>query len=156
MTLRRPLVAVLPLLALLVLAACGGGGNSGSGSGSTSPSASATASPSGQVVKVHISLKRGAPAEPVALEAGDTLEVTLESDASTGFRWIVSEAPDATVLRLSGQQVLAPPPVPGTPTEQTLRFDAVAAGSTDVKFAYARVAANAKPEQVATLKVKVS
>ncbi|HZD17760.1 MAG TPA: protease inhibitor I42 family protein [Actinomycetota bacterium] len=39
---------------------------------------------------------------------GDELVVSLGSDASTGFRWVLTTEPDAPVLTLIGSEHLGP------------------------------------------------
>jgi len=147
----RRFVVVLPLLVVLVLAACGGGGTSGG----TSPSG--TVSPSGHVVKVHVPLGKGITKESVAMKVGDTLEVTLESNASTGYTWSQEGQFDMTVLEAARNTSQGPEsPVPGAPGTQTYRFKALAPGSTGVILTYARPFENKKPVQTLDLTVKVT
>jgi len=149
--LRKPFVVVLPLLVILVLAACGGGGTSSG----TSPSA--TASPSGHVVKVKVPLGKGTTKEAVSMKVGDTLEVTLESNASTGYTWSQEGQFDMAVLEAAGNESQGPEsPMPGAPGIQIYRFKALAPGSTGVILTYARPFENKKPAQVLDLSVKVS
>ena len=133
-------MAVCGVAALLVapaLAACGG---SGGGAASPSPSASPSASSSAaaQVVKVE----EVAVPTASALRVGDTLVVTLSSNASTGYVWAVegSGITDTGILKQVGTaQIVAPKSgLEGAPGKTRFTFQAVKQGSDQLEFWYAR------------------
>jgi inhibitor of cysteine peptidase len=78
----------------------------------------------------------------VALRAGDYLNVTLQEDPTTGFRWVVVEREDSR-LRPAGDQYAAPDPGPdgsvGGGGQRLLRFQALGAGPTRLRLEYRRV-----------------
>lgn len=74
----------------------------------------------------------------VRLAPGETLVVELDGNPSTGYNWFV-ESIDETVLRQSGEREFeAERDLTGSPGIVTLRFTAVAAGTTTLELAYYR------------------
>jgi inhibitor of cysteine peptidase len=108
---------ILIVATVLVLAACGGG----------EPGAvELTAADSGTTV---------------TLEAGQQVEISLESNASTGFQWNLAGEPDAAVLELVSSTYVEPETsddVVGAPGTEIWTFEAVGTGTTSVELAYFR------------------
>ncbi|MEW6059048.1 MAG: protease inhibitor I42 family protein [Actinomycetota bacterium] len=74
-----------------------------------------------------------------ALNPGDELTVTLESNASTGFRWVLVTEPDSGVLELLGSEyIAATTDLVGAPGVEVWRFRATGAGQTTLKLRYER------------------
>lgn len=74
------------------------------------------------------------------LKLGDTYEVSLDSNPSTGYRWLVEFDEDYLELvdrRFELDSDLNPPP-PGTGGKETFVFRTVAKGNTQVEFTYKR------------------
>jgi len=79
----------------------------------------------------------------VSLRPSDTLVVTLESNASTGFAWALTGKPDAALLELVSSDYVAPtatatPMLVGAPGEEVWRFRATGEGSTTLELTYRR------------------
>jgi inhibitor of cysteine peptidase len=76
----------------------------------------------------------------VTVNAGTRVRVVLESNASTGYSWKVSTAPDATVLTSLGEPYYVPPVTTllGASGHQVFDFVAVAPGTTSLQLAYER------------------
>lgn len=79
----------------------------------------------------------------VSLRPSDTLVVTLESNASTGFAWALTGKPDAAILELASSDYVAPtatatPMLVGAPGEEVWRFRANGEGSTSLELTYRR------------------
>lgn len=74
----------------------------------------------------------------VQLKAGDTLEVHLKSNPTTGYMWYIH--PRSTpLLKLTGQsQTQAQQPGVGRPIIQIFRFQAAAAGEGALLLRYVR------------------
>ena len=71
---------------------------------------------------------------PVELHVGDTLEITLPANPTTGFQWEVSEL-DSAILRPVGEQTFEPSSnAVGSGGQVTLRFEAVGVGQTELKL----------------------
>lgn len=79
---------------------------------------------------------------PATMKVGETFEISLETNASTGFQWQVHEKSDnITVL---GNQVQSSPsdsnrPLVGAPSQQLWVFKAAAAGEAKIQLVYVRV-----------------
>jgi inhibitor of cysteine peptidase len=87
----------------------------------------------------------------VQLKLGDTLEVRLRSNPTTGYQWYVHMR-STPLLRLTGQsQTSAQQPGVGRPIVQVFRFQAVSAGSGVLLLEYIRAwerpPAKSNPEQ---------
>jgi predicted secreted protein len=77
----------------------------------------------------------------VTLQAGDTLEVSLSENASTGHQWSIPpelKRKLAPALREREETVEAPGGPPGRPGVRHLYFEAVAAGTADLEIHYRR------------------
>jgi len=70
----------------------------------------------------------------IELQAGDTLEITLPVNPTTGFKWEVSDI-DSTILRLAGEPTFEQSSnAVGSGGQVTLRFEAVRPGQTELKL----------------------
>ncbi|MFA5056268.1 MAG: protease inhibitor I42 family protein [Dehalococcoidia bacterium] len=74
------------------------------------------------------------------LAVGDLLIVTLDSNATTGYSWNLSEISDAAIIRYVSDEYVAPeqsdPPVVGAPGEEVWTFEALAAGTAAISMRY--------------------
>jgi inhibitor of cysteine peptidase len=102
-------------------------------SASPSPTASPTPRPSPKDVTAGESDNGKA----VSMVAGDRLILTLDENPSTGRHWDFEAQPNGAVLRRLGDEYSPPPgtPSPGAGGQHVWRFEAVGAGSTQVKLA---------------------
>ena len=82
----------------------------------------------------------GPGSQAIVLGIGDTYEVVLDSNPSTGYQWLVDF--DDDYLELVDRHLTIDsdlnPPLPGTPGKETFVFRAVAKGSAQVEFTYKR------------------
>ena len=76
----------------------------------------------------------------LALKVGDTLQVSLGSNPSTGFSWAPQmQITDAAVLVQTGHEALAPSASrPGAAASDVWALQAMAPGNTPVSTAYGR------------------
>ena len=76
----------------------------------------------------------------LTLKVGDTLQVSLGSNPSTGFGWAPQmQITNATVLAQTGHEVLAPSASrPGAAASEVWALQAMAPGTTTVTNAYGR------------------
>jgi len=74
----------------------------------------------------------------VQLRAGDTLEVVLEGNPTTGYQWEVGGGDPAVIRQVGEAQFQPDTSAIGSPGKITLRFTAVAAGQTALKLIYHR------------------
>lgn len=76
----------------------------------------------------------------LTLNLGDTLQVSLGSNPSTGFRWTPQmQITDATVLAQAGHEVLGPSVArPGAAGREVWALQAIGPGATTVSTTYGR------------------
>lgn len=78
-------------------------------------------------------------AQKVTVNVDDVFEVSLESNASTGYEWsIVTQ--NTKIIESDGKPrfVIPQEAPPGTPAQQVFRFKAKSAGNTKLVLHYAR------------------
>ena len=86
--------------------------------------------------------------QDVTLSRGETLEIRLGENASTGYRWIVSEESKRTwshTIRELEEKTAAPVGPPGRGGSRFLFFEAVADGNAEIEIHYARSWEKGKP-----------
>jgi len=76
----------------------------------------------------------------VTMNVGDTLQVSLASNSSTGFRWTPDmQITDAAVMAQAGHEVLAPTAGrPGAAGREVWALQAIGRGTTTVSTTYGR------------------
>jgi len=130
---QRVAVAIIVLVAVGAMAA-------GCGSSQT-----------GGVVKAD----KSAAGSTVAMKVGQTLEVTLEGNPTTGYEWTV-QAPSGTALEQVGKAEFKPQStLAGAPGTYLFRFKAKAKGETELKFDYKRSWETTPQDEKLSLKVSV-
>ena len=77
------------------------------------------------------------------VQAGETYEVKLCSNPSTGFEWSEdSQISDTTVIQQENHKFVGPesepPPPPGTPRQEVWTFKALKQGSSTIYLEYGR------------------
>jgi len=78
--------------------------------------------------------------EPNALQQGDTFEITLDANATTGYSWELVEIDD-DVVQLTESEYVADPNAEGLDGKggkAVFRFQAVGSGETTLKWVYHR------------------
>jgi inhibitor of cysteine peptidase len=92
----------------------------------------------------------------VELKPGQTLAVTLESNASTGYTWEVIELDENIFRQIGEPEFRMKGNRPGDPNEMTIRFRAVNAGQTTLKLLYhRRWEAEEVPQETFSIDVRV-
>ncbi len=80
----------------------------------------------------------------VSLEttSGQTINITLDSNITTGYKWNLVGQPDANVLKLMSSQYVEPgagnPPAVGAGGKEIWKFQTTGRGTTSLKLAYFR------------------
>ena len=96
--------------------------------------------------------------QPATIHVGGKVVVTLPANPTTGYTWDVGEV-DTNILKQVGQTEYnssSSTPMPGQGGTQTLRFQAVASGTTTLKLIYHRpFEKNTPPIQTYTVQVTV-
>jgi predicted secreted protein len=109
---------------------------------------------SGKMVQADDSFNRG----QVALHVGETLDLSLSENASTGFQWVTSPESAHKVEKVLHQRVTdaegaAVPP--GKPGVRHFRFEAIEPGTVELELHYRRPWEASKPA-ARTFKLHVS
>jgi inhibitor of cysteine peptidase len=108
--------------ALIVVASCGGNGDAANGGG-TEGGTTLTESSGGGSIRLAV---------------GETFDVALEGNPTTGFGWLV-DAVDNEVVMQRGDFVFTPASdLIGAGGVLTLTFEAMGAGETELELIYAR------------------
>jgi inhibitor of cysteine peptidase len=108
-------------------------------------------------VQTNVSLQSDSTNKTVSLIVGEVLSVTLDSNPTTGYKWEMTEAPDASVLSFSGTRFEAPKSAPaGAGGKEVWEFKAERAGKTSFTLEYRRSwESNAVPAKKFSLTVNV-
>jgi len=73
---------------------------------------------------------------------GQTINITLDSNITTGYKWNLVTEPDAKVLKLLSSQYVEPgasnPPVVGAGGKEIWKFQTTGRGTASLKLAYFR------------------
>ena len=106
--------------------------------GKDSPDNAAAASPSPTAVASTTTVTDTALPQVVHARVGDTINVLLHSNASTGYRWVAQDLNDAAVLKQDGDgKVIAPKQAaPGAPGHTQFAFIVMKEGVDEIGFWY--------------------
>jgi inhibitor of cysteine peptidase len=74
----------------------------------------------------------------VEMKVGDTLQVMLEGNPTTGYDWEMAPGDEAVLEQLGASTYKADSDLMGSGGQVTLRFKAVAAGQTALQLVYHR------------------
>lgn len=105
-------------------------------SAATSPTAPASQAP--REAETY-TLAEGDDGKKLTLAVGDRVELTLETNPGTGYRWEYEDEPDPAVLEETSDRVSeaeASPGMVGVPVQRTWTYVAKGAGATTVKLGY--------------------
>lgn len=123
---RRPFWGVLAFILLGSLCV---------GVGAACSESNASLSGSGNDVNVDSSYS----GKQVELSVGQSLVVTLASNASTGYSWSLAQNSDETVLSKTGNKYIAPQTtLMGAPGKEEWTFKALKKGNSTISIVYSR------------------
>jgi len=90
------------------------------------------------------------------LQIGQHIDITLNANPSTGYRWSwINKAAVTTVDSVAAISVNSNN-IPGSPSQEIWRFKAVKAGSDSIKFRYAQPWVGGAVGETRTLFIKVN
>lgn len=89
------------------------------------------------------------------IQVGQTFDMTVDTNPSTGYSWSMAKQPDANILKLVSSDITQPG-TPGATAQQVWKFEGVGAGKTDFVLEYRGPGANAAVEKKDTVKVTVT
>lgn len=91
----------------------------------------------------------------VSLKVGDTLEVRLEGNPSTGYEWSVA-APSGSALTQVGERTfVSKSTLLGAPGVYIFRFKAESKGTEELVFTYKRAWETTPEDRTVTVKVSI-
>ena len=89
-------------------------------------------------------------------QAGETFDIVLSSNPSTGYHWEVIPELDETIVQLAAQNYLAEEPVmPGSGGVDVWTFRAVNAGDTTIVLGYYPPGDETEPDETLTFSIHV-
>lgn len=95
--------------------------------------------------------------EVVRASAGETFQVTLPGNATTGFRWEFTPAPqNVSMVDLVSATYEASTTSAGAPGLHRFEFLALRAGRTELRFAYRRSWETKEPREQKTIVVEIA
>ncbi len=128
----RRVASTVAVVALVGVGISGCGSDSDSSSSSNSSSSSTSAKDSGTKVFTQAG-------GDLTVTKGETFEIVLTSNPSTGFVWTVAEEPDTAVVTLEDQAYEKPDSsAMGAPGTERFTFKAAGTGTTTMALKYAR------------------
>ena len=96
------------------------------------------------------------PTQLITVGAGETFDLVLPSNPSTGFHWEIVEEMDASVVELVDQEYIAEQPVlPGSGGVDVWTMRAVNPGSTTIMLGYYPPGEDAAPGETVIFSVDV-
>jgi inhibitor of cysteine peptidase len=109
-------------------------------------------------VFVSLSLSGAAERKPITVAVGEEFKISLESNASTGYQWLMAKPLDEKLLKLLGSEYKrGRPGTLGGGGNEILRFKALAEGKTQIQLKYARLwEGDANPSRTTNFVVVIS
>ncbi len=78
-------------------------------------------------------------ATPIVVEKGSEFEIILESNPSTGFRWVIADTLNTDIVTLTTTEFIEPDTeLLGAPGEEKWTFTGAGLGETDISLSYVR------------------
>ena len=96
------------------------------------------------------------PTQLITVSPGETFDIVLPSNSSTGYRWDILPELNVNLLELIGQNYIAEQPViPGSGGVEVWTFRAVNAGETTIALGYYSPTNANDPEETITFSIQV-
>jgi predicted secreted protein len=96
------------------------------------------------------------PTQLITVKPGETFEIVLPSNSSTGYRWKLVEELDANILEFVTQDYISQQPViPGSGGVDVWALRAVSAGDTTITLGYYPPSNDNEPDETVVFSVTV-
>ncbi|HJR81286.1 MAG TPA: protease inhibitor I42 family protein [Anaerolineales bacterium] len=96
------------------------------------------------------------PTQLITVGAGETFDIVLPSNSSTGYRWNLVGELDETVVQFVSQNYMAQEPViPGSGGVDVWTFRAVNTGDTTIELGYYPPSSDTEPDETVTFSIQV-
>jgi inhibitor of cysteine peptidase len=96
------------------------------------------------------------PTQLITVQAGETFDIVVPSNPSTGYHWNIIPELDETIVQSAGQSYIAEQPIlPGSGGTDVWTFRAVGSGDTTIVLGYYPPGNDTDPEEVLTFSIHV-
>jgi len=96
------------------------------------------------------------PSQLIAVKAGETFDIIVPSNASTGYRWKLVESLDEGTVQLVAQDYIPEQPIlPGSGGVDVWTFRGVSAGDTRITLGYYPPGNEDEPEETVVFSIAV-
>jgi inhibitor of cysteine peptidase len=96
------------------------------------------------------------PTQLIVVSPGQTFDIVLPSNPSTGYRWDLVRELDANLLQRVEQTYIAEQPVlPGSGGVDVWTFSAIATGETTIELGYYPPSGDAQPQETVIFSIRV-
>ena len=96
------------------------------------------------------------PTRPLAAKAGQSFDIVLPANSSTGYRWQITGVPEASLVQSTGQNYISEQPVmPGSGGMEVFTFSALAPGETEIQFGYFPPGDTTQPDKTVTFSINI-
>jgi predicted secreted protein len=96
------------------------------------------------------------PTQLIVVKAGETFDIVLPSNSSTGYRWKLVGELDENMVQLVGQDYIPQQPVmPGSGGVDIWTFSAVSVGDTTIVLGYYPPSSETEPDETVTFSIHV-
>ncbi|OPY57995.1 MAG: hypothetical protein A4E55_01246 [Pelotomaculum sp. PtaU1.Bin035] len=108
----------------------------------------------------HFYLNESNNGDELFVQEGQSLELALDSNSSTGYSWIYQAEPDTNIMEMTGhgyqdKQAIEAPTIVGAGGKEHWFYKASRPGTTTISLCYARPWESKMPEKTFTVKVNV-
>ena len=95
------------------------------------------------------------PTQLIVVGPGQTFDIVLPSNPSTGYRWDLVGELDANLLQLMEQTYIAEQPIiPGSGGVDVWTFSAIGTGETTIELGYYPPSGDAQPQETVTFSIR--
>ncbi len=95
--------------------------------------------------------------QAIQTAAGETFEIELEGNATTGFKWEYNPSPESSAMvELLGSTYQANTTRAGAPGVHHFRFRALKAGQASLLFRYSRPWEKAAPKETRSILIQIA
>jgi inhibitor of cysteine peptidase len=121
-----------------------------------SPTASPTSLPNPTAEEPNVLPDATDPSQPITVKAGETFDIVLSSNPTTGYRWNLIGDLDANVVQLIGQDYISQQPVlVGSGGVDVWTFRAINAADATIVLGYYPPGNETEPDKTVTFSIQV-
>jgi predicted secreted protein len=96
------------------------------------------------------------PAQPLVAKVGQAFDIVLPANASTGYRWKITGAPETSLVQSVEENYIPRQPVmPGSDGMDVWTFKALAPGQTTIEFGYFPPGNTDQPDETVVFTIRI-